>query len=61
MIAYEADQFNAVAGTCDQAGSIEGAIVQASERLDSPIFPGDYCLGRSDHVNFCEGISLRPF
>lgn len=54
MIGYEADQFNAVVGTCDRAGPIEDAIVRASERLDSDIVLGDYCLERSDHVSFWE-------
>jgi aminopeptidase YwaD len=54
MVAYEPDQFNAVVGTCNRAGRIEGAIVRASKELDSPIVLGDYCLGRSDHQRFWE-------
>jgi aminopeptidase-like protein len=54
MIAYEGDQFNAVVGTCDKAGPLKDSIVRASEKLDSDIILGDYCLGRSDHVRFWE-------
>jgi hypothetical protein len=52
MIGYERDEFNAVLGDCGQAGAIDDAILQASERLDRPIAIGEYCLGRTDHKRF---------
>jgi aminopeptidase YwaD len=52
MVGYERDEFNAVLGDCDQSGTIDDAILQASERLGSPIAIGEYCLGRSDHKRF---------
>jgi hypothetical protein len=52
MIGYERDEFNAVLGHCGQAGAIDDAILQASERLDRPIAIGEYCLGRTDHKRF---------
>ncbi len=52
MVGYEPDEFNAVLGDCGQAGAIDDAILQASERLDSPIVIGEYCLGRTDHKRF---------
>jgi hypothetical protein len=52
MIGYEPDEFNAWVGTCDQAGSIDEAILQASETIDSPIEVREVCLGRSDHQSF---------
>jgi hypothetical protein len=52
MIGYEPDEFNAWVGTCDQAGPIDEAILQASETIDSPIELREVCLGRSDHQSF---------
>jgi hypothetical protein len=52
MVGYETDEFNAVLGDCGQAGAIDDAILQASERLGSPIEIGEYCLGRTDHKRF---------
>ena len=52
MVGYETDEFNAVLGDCGQAGAIDDAILQASERIDSPIVIGEYCLGRTDHKRF---------
>jgi hypothetical protein len=52
MVSYETDEFNAVLGDCGQAGAIDDAILQASERLGSPIVIGEYCLGRTDHKRF---------
>jgi aminopeptidase YwaD len=52
MVGYERDEFNAVLGDCGQAGAIDDAILQASEKLDRPIAIGEYCLGRTDHKRF---------
>jgi hypothetical protein len=52
MVGYERDEFNAVLGDCGQAGAIDDAILQASERIDRPITIGEYCLGRTDHKRF---------
>jgi hypothetical protein len=52
MIGYEEGEFDAVMGTCDQAGTIDDALVRASEMLDSPIELREVCLGRSDHEHF---------
>jgi hypothetical protein len=52
MVGYERDEFNAVLGDCGQAGAIDEAILQASERLGSPVAIGEYCLGRTDHKRF---------
>jgi cell wall-associated NlpC family hydrolase len=52
MVGYETDEFNAVLGNCGQAGAIDDAILQASERIDPPIVIGEYCLGRTDHKRF---------
>ncbi len=36
MVGYEEDGFDAVMGTCDQAGTIDDALLRASKMLDSP-------------------------
>ena len=54
MIGYEPDVFDALVGTCDQAGTIDDALQRASKEIDSPIYLSDICLGRSDHVRFWE-------
>jgi hypothetical protein len=54
MIGYEPDVFDAVIGTCDQAGTIDDALQRASKEIDSPIYLSDICLGRSDHTRFWE-------
>jgi aminopeptidase YwaD len=54
MIGYEPDVFDALVGTCDQAGTIDDALQRASKEIDSPIYISDICLGRSDHVRFWE-------
>ena len=52
MIGYEPDAFDAVTGTCNRAGPIDDAFLQASEMLDSRIELREVCLGRSDHQHF---------
>jgi hypothetical protein len=52
MIGYEEGEFDAVIGTCDQAGPIDDALLRASEMLDSQIKLREVCLGRSDHQHF---------
>ena len=54
MIGYEPDIFDAVLGTCDQAGTIDDALHLASKEIGSPIYLSDICLGRSDHIRFWE-------
>jgi hypothetical protein len=54
MIGYEPDVFDALVGTCDQAGTIDDALQRASKEIDSPIYLSDICLGRSDHTRFWE-------
>jgi hypothetical protein len=52
MVGYEADEFNAFVGTCNRAGTIDDAIMRASQMLDNPIALNEVCLGRSDHRHF---------
>jgi hypothetical protein len=52
MIGYEEGEFDAVIGTCDQAGPIDDALLRASKILESPIKLREVCLGRSDHQHF---------
>jgi hypothetical protein len=52
MIGYEPDIFDALVGTCGQAGLIDDALQRASKEIDSPIYLSDICLGRSDHKRF---------
>jgi hypothetical protein len=52
MIGYEEGGFDAVIGTCNQAGTIDDALLRASKMLDSPIELRKVCLGRSDHEHF---------
>lgn len=54
MIGYEKDAFDAVMGTCDQAGPLDDALRQAAQDIDSPIALEEKCLGRSDHELFWE-------
>jgi hypothetical protein len=54
MIGYEPDVFDAVLGTCGQAGPIDDALQRASKEIGSPIYLSDICLGRSDHQRFWE-------
>jgi hypothetical protein len=52
MVGYDEGGSEAVMGTCNQAGSIDDALVRASELIGSPIELTDVCLRRSDHQNF---------
>jgi Peptidase family M28 len=52
MIGYEPDVFDALVGTCDQAGPIDDALHLASKEIGSPIYLYEICLGRSDHQRF---------
>ncbi|MDP8926959.1 MAG: M28 family peptidase [Actinomycetota bacterium] len=52
MIGYDEGEFEAVMGTCNQAGPIDDAILRASEIIDSPLDVSDDCLRRSDHEHF---------
>ena len=53
MVGYdEGGGTEAVMGTCNQAGSLDDALVRASEVIGSPIELNDVCLSRSDHQNF---------
>jgi hypothetical protein len=56
MVGYDdGGEFEAVMGTCgDRAGSIDEAVLRASEAIGSPIELGEDCLGRSDHEHFWE-------
>jgi hypothetical protein len=52
MVGYEVGGSDAVMGTCDQAGTIDDALLRASKMLDSPIDLREVCLDRSDHEHF---------
>jgi hypothetical protein len=52
MIGYDRGQREAVIGTCNRAGSIDEAILRASEMMGSPLNLNEDCLGRSDHQHF---------
>lgn len=52
MIGYDEGGFEAVMGSCNQAGPLDDAVRQASETIDSPLNLTDDCLARSDHQNF---------
>ncbi len=52
MIGYEKDAFDAVMGTCDQAGPLDDALRRAAREIDSPVELEEKCLGRSDHQHF---------
>ena len=52
MVGYDEGGSEAAMGTCNQAGSIDDALVNASEVIGSPIDLTDVCLRRSDHQNF---------
>ncbi len=52
MVGYDKGGSEAVMGTCNQAGSIDDALVRASEMIGSQIELTEVCLGRSDHQNF---------
>jgi hypothetical protein len=52
MIGYDEGRFEAVMGSCNQAGPLDEAVRRASEAIDSPVNLTDDCLARSDHQNF---------
>lgn len=52
MIGYEEDTFDAVIGTCNQAGPLDDAFRRAARETDSPVKLTEKCLGRSDHEHF---------
>ncbi len=52
MIGYDEGEFEAVMGSCNQAGPLDEAVRRASEAIDSPLNLSDDCLARSDHQNF---------
>jgi hypothetical protein len=52
MIGYEEGAFDAVLGTCGQAGPIDDALSRAAREIRSPIRLREVCLGRSDHEPF---------
>jgi len=52
MVGYDEGEFEAVMGTCNQAGLLDEAVLRASEAIDSPLGLRDDCLARSDHQNF---------
>jgi hypothetical protein len=52
MVGYDEGGSEGVMGTCNQAGSIDDALVRASEVIGSPIELNEVCLSRSDHQNF---------
>ena len=52
MIGYEENAFDAVIGTCDQAGPLDDAFRRAARETDSPVKLTEKCLGRSDHEHF---------
>jgi hypothetical protein len=52
MIGYDEGEFEAVMGTCNQAGPLDEAVLRAREEIDSPLDLVDDCLARSDHQNF---------
>jgi Zn-dependent M28 family amino/carboxypeptidase len=52
MIGYDGGGFEAVMGSCNQAGPLDDAVLRASKAIDSPIKLTDDCLARSDHQNF---------
>ena len=52
MVGYDEGGSQAVMGTCNQAGSIDDALLRASEMIGSPLNLIDVCLSRSDHQNF---------
>ena len=52
MVGYDEGEFEAVMGTCNQAGLLDEAVLRAREEIDSPLGLTDDCLARSDHQNF---------
>jgi hypothetical protein len=52
MVGYDEGRYEAVMGTCNQAGPLDEAVLRASEVIGSPLDLKDDCLARSDHQNF---------
>ena len=52
MVGYDEGGFEAVMGSCNKAGDIDEAVMDAMRAIDSPINLTDDCLARSDHQNF---------
>ena len=56
MVGYEENNFNAFIETCDQAGSLDEALTQASRTIDPSVALEEGCpqriAGRSDHAPF---------
>lgn len=53
MVGYDGEgELDAAMETCDRAGSIDEAILRASEMIDSPITLIEECDIPSDHVHF---------
>ena len=52
MVGYDEGGFEAVMGSCNQAGTLDDAVLQALPAIDSPLNLTDDCLARSDHQNF---------
>lgn len=52
MVGYDEGGFEAVMGSCNQSGSLDKAVLQALEIIESPLNLTDDCLARSDHQSF---------
>jgi hypothetical protein len=53
MIGYEPNEFDAEIVTCNRGGTIDDAVLRASEAINSPVELNETCLpGRSDHHRF---------
>jgi hypothetical protein len=52
MVGYDEGRFKAVMGSCNRAGPLDDAVLQALKAIDSPLNLKDDCLARSDHQNF---------
>ncbi len=52
MVGYDEGRFEAVIGSCNQSGSLDEAVLQALQIIESPLNLADDCLARSDHQNF---------
>jgi hypothetical protein len=52
MVGYDEGNFEAVMGSCNRGGTLDEAVLQALQIIDSPLNVKDDCLARSDHQNF---------
>src|SRR5918997_1173218 len=52
MVGYDEGNFEAVTGSCNRGGTLDEAVLQALQIIDSPLNLKDDCLARSDHQNF---------